>query len=228
MNHAEAKATGAVDRYLMKEMTDPDALRFEEHYFECAECAEEVRVSTIFLANLRAVLQEPYALTRPADNIRRSRDQAWMPRVAMAAALVLAVAAGYQGFVEIPRLRHEVETANAIESPPVYQLLPETRSSTDTNLVVAQAGMRHVSLLLNNIPGKVYPYYECRVLDQQDHAVQSFRVKVMNTAEQWWQAPLALPGLTSQKYTLQVRGAADASGPATQDVGEYHFQLEIR
>jgi hypothetical protein len=228
MNHAEAEATGAIDRYVLNDMDEPDALRFEEHYFECADCAEEVRIATIFMANLQTVLREPYAVAKGADGERSRRHRTWMPQMAMAAALLLAVGMGYQNIVQIPQLRQEVEMANAIESPPVYQLLPETRSSGDNNIVVAQAGMRHVSLLLNNIPGKVYPYYECQLRDQEDKIVRSFRVKVMNNAEQWWQAPLALRGLAARKYTLQVRGAADATGPATQDVAEYHFQLEIR
>ncbi len=227
MNHAEAQATGALDRYLLKELSEADALRFEEHYFECAECAEEVRVSTAFLANLHAVLREPYAV-RAGDRQPSPLRRVWMPQLAMAAAILLAVAAGYQNLIQIPRLRQDLQRADAIESPPVYQLLPETRSSQDSNVVTAQAGMRHVSLLLNNIPGKVYPYYECQLRDQQDQPVRSFRVKVMNTVEQWWLVPLALRGLTPQTYTLQVRGAADDAGPAAQDVAEYHFRLDIR
>jgi hypothetical protein len=40
MNHADAAATLAVERYLLGEMTDNERPAFEEHYFGCVECAD--------------------------------------------------------------------------------------------------------------------------------------------------------------------------------------------
>lgn len=229
MNHAEAEITGAVERYLLGELSEDEALRFEEHYFTCTECADDIRVSSMFLDNLKAVLREPYAVARldaPAAAPVKARSPAWFPAASIAAAVTLAVGAGYQNLVQIPHLRNALAMASAVESPPVYYL-SETRSEADSSTVVAPPGVRHVSLVLNNIPGKTYPYYDCELRDASGGTVQRFRVPVMTDREEW-QVRLPVQGLSSQRYTLEVRGASDASSPAAQSVAEYHFGLQIR
>jgi len=42
MDHETAVKTGATERYLLGELTGEDRDRFEEHYFMCPECAEDV------------------------------------------------------------------------------------------------------------------------------------------------------------------------------------------
>ena len=44
--------------YTLGIMSEPERDRFEEHYFACPVCAEEVAVAAIFEANLRAVFRE--------------------------------------------------------------------------------------------------------------------------------------------------------------------------
>lgn len=44
MTHAEAKALGAVEKYLLNELSPDQCDEFEEHYFVCRQCAEEVEV----------------------------------------------------------------------------------------------------------------------------------------------------------------------------------------
>jgi Putative zinc-finger len=221
MNHAEAEATSAVERYLLGEMGETEERTFEEHFFGCVDCAEDVRASTAFVENLRAVLSEPYEITsalrkRPSGR----RLQTWVAPLAAAAAIVVALGLGYQNMA----LRHQVELANVIESPATYYL-SETRS--EMNLVVASKDAHRVSLLLNQVPGKAYPFYDCQLRDSSGKIVRSFRVRVM-AANDEWQVPLPIEGLTQQTYTLKVRGAADQTGPPAQDVAEYQFGFEIR
>jgi len=42
MAHEEAEKTHAVESYLLNELTEEERSRFEEHYFECNECADAV------------------------------------------------------------------------------------------------------------------------------------------------------------------------------------------
>ena len=44
MDHQEVLSTLASERYLLGEMTDTERDSFEEHFFSCAECAEDVTV----------------------------------------------------------------------------------------------------------------------------------------------------------------------------------------
>jgi hypothetical protein len=146
---------------------------------------------------------------------------AWKAPLAAAAAVVVALALGFQNLA----LRHELELANVIESPATYYL-SQTRS--EMNLVVASKDAHQVSLLLNQIPGKTYPFYDCQLIDSSGKLVRRpFRLPV-TAANDEWQVLLGLKGLTSQTYTLKVRGAADQSGPPAPDIAEYQFRLEIR
>src|SRR4030095_16187946 len=43
----------AAERYLLGEMSDADRERYEEHFFSCAECAEDVRTTAAFLDDAR-------------------------------------------------------------------------------------------------------------------------------------------------------------------------------
>jgi hypothetical protein len=55
MAHQEAEKTMAVDRYLLNELTLQQRMRFEEHYFECAECADAVEAGQVFINGIRPV-----------------------------------------------------------------------------------------------------------------------------------------------------------------------------
>jgi hypothetical protein len=43
MEHQEAVATHASERYLLNEMSDAERDAFEDHYFSCVECADDVK-----------------------------------------------------------------------------------------------------------------------------------------------------------------------------------------
>jgi hypothetical protein len=43
MSHEDVVSGGIVERYLLRELPEPLAADFEEHYFGCAACADDVR-----------------------------------------------------------------------------------------------------------------------------------------------------------------------------------------
>src|SRR5258706_11218418 len=58
MDHAEAIAKGAVERYQLGELSENEIGEFETHFFECAHCADELRAAAIFEENAKAVFLE--------------------------------------------------------------------------------------------------------------------------------------------------------------------------
>lgn len=54
MEHSEAANGHAVERYLLGEMTEPEAEAFELHFFECTVCKEELASGALLVENLRA------------------------------------------------------------------------------------------------------------------------------------------------------------------------------
>jgi hypothetical protein len=65
MEHDEAIRSHAAERYLARELSPEDHAAFEEHFFDCPECAEEVRFEATFAANVRAVMREPARAAQP-------------------------------------------------------------------------------------------------------------------------------------------------------------------
>ena len=54
MNHQEALRIQAPERYALGELSSSEVEEFEEHFFTCAECAEDLSIGAIFAANARA------------------------------------------------------------------------------------------------------------------------------------------------------------------------------
>ena len=65
MDHQRASAGRFVDRWMSGELSDAERAEFEEHFFDCPTCAEELRSEQEFAANLRAALRELAARATP-------------------------------------------------------------------------------------------------------------------------------------------------------------------
>jgi hypothetical protein len=66
MEHDEAIRSRAAERYVARELTPTEEEAFEQHYFDCPQCAEEVRWEQIFSANSRALFRDqPAAPPKP-------------------------------------------------------------------------------------------------------------------------------------------------------------------
>lgn len=57
MDHLEAVRLRAAERYVLKQLTAAEADAFEEHFFSCPECAEEVRWIAMFEDNARKAVK---------------------------------------------------------------------------------------------------------------------------------------------------------------------------
>jgi len=96
MDHPQAVSTLATERYLLGEMTEQERDAFEAHYFDCAECAEDVRTAALMTGGARAgLIGAPRVVPfEPRTTARRpSRFSVALP---WAVAATLAVAVGYQ------------------------------------------------------------------------------------------------------------------------------------
>jgi hypothetical protein len=102
MEHDEAMRLHAAERYVARELSPEEKDAFEEHYFDCPTCAEEVRLEMTFAANLRAALSEPL----PAPSLWRKWRE-WFqthPALAFSFAGNLAWAAAF-AFILLPGAR---------------------------------------------------------------------------------------------------------------------------
>jgi hypothetical protein len=107
MTHQDAIQTMASERYLLGEMTERERDRFEEHYFDCFECADEIRLASVVreeLAGGARPAAKPLELLRAAEPAKQAvvirRDVPAWRRVQVAlpwaVAASLAIVVGYQ------------------------------------------------------------------------------------------------------------------------------------
>src|SRR5947209_8574665 len=101
MDHEVAIETHAVERYLLGEMPLSERDAFEEHYFACMECAEEIKSASLLMQDMKTALKA----SGPAPGSSSPGWFSWLrPQVLVPsfAALLLAVVVGYQNQVVMP------------------------------------------------------------------------------------------------------------------------------
>lgn len=89
MEHHEAHDTQATERYLLGEMNDAERDLFEAHFFDCPECAADVRAGMTLMAAGRDVTQQDAKVRRFEPNPKPGW-RAWFPQAA-AAAVIFAI-----------------------------------------------------------------------------------------------------------------------------------------
>lgn len=57
MNHEEALQLEAAEKYVLGELSQSLRDQFEKHFFECQECAFDVKATAGFVDNVRNVLR---------------------------------------------------------------------------------------------------------------------------------------------------------------------------
>lgn len=131
MDHSTATKNHTVERYLLDELSPGEREDFEEHYFDCAACAEAVRTGAIFAANGRAVVREeaqrpsrPGQVTEMQPRPGRRPIPRWIPS-SIAAALLLGTV-GVQE-LRISRLQRQQEPYLSAQAVTRTVLKPQAR-----------------------------------------------------------------------------------------------------
>src|SRR5438045_5921984 len=114
MDHTEALRLQAAEKYVLGELSQPLRDEYEEHYFECRECAEELKTTVAFVDSARGILRTEVPAQAEAQTAR-ARTAGWFawlrPAFAVPVFAALLLAMAYQNFVTIPRLER-----NAVSS----------------------------------------------------------------------------------------------------------------
>jgi hypothetical protein len=94
MTHTQAVQSGATERYLLDEMSEVERHAFEEHYFACLECAEDVRTGGLMRDGVKAGMLD----VRATPVVKFEPRRRWRPSTVLpwAVAATLALALSYQ------------------------------------------------------------------------------------------------------------------------------------
>ena len=201
----------ATERYLLDELSPELRDAFEEHMFECQECALDVRAGNVFLTEAKAQLPELTAppatreAARPAPS--RAKKPWWsvfvVPAFAAPAFAALLAVIAFQNLSTIPSLRSELREPRII---PWSSLHAGTRGTEAINV---QADRRHGAVVLIDVPQQGYASY---VIDLYDPQGKRFWTQTVTAADQSNPVPgtlsLLIPGegLQQGPYSLNLTG----------------------
>jgi len=234
MEHERAIQNLAVESYLLGEMSPAERESFEEHYFECAICAEDLRAAAQFMEDAKDLLADGHATPAvPASSRAREADArkplAWdwlgwlRPQAAAMMIAALVVIIGVETLSTIPGLRRQVDE---FETPKIVKsivLRPVTRG--DASTVRTAAGEAVVLVFDPPESPELSPGSPLRftVKAADGRAVFDLAGQEPNPGER---ITLSVPrlNLPPGDYTLFVQAPASTGGQ--RELGQYPFKLE--
>lgn len=225
MDHTAVVRQKMTERYLLDELDSEVRDEFEEHYFDCPECALDIRAGAQFVAHTKTVLaqsSEPVlARATPGQSRARGGWFAWL-RPAFAApvlALLLAMI-GYQNLVTYPRLQSDFKQPQVLPSASVN--LGTWGAGGPPTTVSAGEGLL---LFVRIPPDGAYVRYTADLYRPGGKLQSSFTMVPTAGQDQW---SVILPRIHREAgtYTMAVHGVT--AGGEGKDLGNTSFELQIQ
>jgi len=219
MDHTVVVRQKMTERYLLDEL-DPELRdEFEEHYFDCSECALDIRAGAQFVAHTKTVLAEGTEPT-PVRAIPNRRPVGWFawlrPAFAAPALALLLAVMGYQNLVTYPQLNQP-------------QVLPSASVNFGTwsaggPATTVPAG-KGLLLFVRIPPDGAYARYTADLYSPAGKLEGSFTIAPTAGQDQW---SVTVPGIHREAgtYTMTVHGFT--AGGAGKELGNTSFELQIQ
>jgi len=214
------------ERYLLDELDPKLRDEFEEHYFDCPDCALDVRAGTEFLVHSKDVLAESPEVSAVSGarldvHPARSGWFSWLrPAFAAPALALLLLVIGYQNWVMYPKLQSALKQPRVL---PWASVTVGTWGANEPTITVAQ-GMGFL-LFVRIPPDGTYARYMADLYDSRGKLESSVAIPVIGQQDQW---PVVVPGNNreSGSYKLVIRGLAAAG--ESKEIGSASFTLQIQ
>jgi len=224
MDHEEAVRQNATERYFLDELDSNQRDQFEEHFFDCQDCATDVRVAAMFVEHSKEILAEPPAPVpvRQGDSNRSKKPWfGWLSPVVTVPVMVLLLAViGYQGLIKLPRLQSAASHPGVL---PAIALNLQTAGDNSEPIAVPPG----TDFLLNVIvpPADNSSSYQVDLYNPQRKIDTSLAI---TGAAPGKTLAIHIPGANRESgvYKLAVQGRT-ADGQ-TKEVGSSSFELQIQ
>jgi Putative zinc-finger len=225
MDHNEVVRQKLTERYLLNELEGEQRDQFEEHYFECPECALDIRTGSEFVESSKVILAQPAEETAPAEGAsRKPVRQGWWgwlrPQFAAAALALLIAVVGYQNLVTLPQLRGVLRQP---QTPPWAAVAVGTWGSSGPTVTVPRDSS---FLIFVRIPSDgTYTRYIADLYNPAGGLEYSLTIPATSIEDQW---PVLIPGGNHEagNYRISVRGVAGSG--EIKDVGSAPFTLQTQ
>lgn len=225
MNHNEAIREQAVERYLLGELAGDARARFEEHFFDCAICASELKTGAVFVDALKTERQQQRAASPKSDiHLVPKRTAPWLrPWLVPALAASLLVVA-YQNILILPAMRRAAAVA---QTPAVMNNVIlaniDARGADIPKLAAPAFGSFLISV---DIPSKDdYASYVCLLYNASGERLWQMPITAQQ-AENTVSVRVPTDKAASGINELRVLGVPSTGGSPVE-VGRYRFSLQI-
>jgi hypothetical protein len=204
MDHETAIKMQSAERYVLDEFSPEERTDFEEHYFGCTACADDVSAVSILAANAKAVIaedeaQQAAALRSPG---RATRRFSWGLVASAALNLVLLAGIGLQGLRLSPR--KALPTPMEAQFYQSFGVPAASRGQMRTLLV--PGGSRFFGARFDLMAGEYFDSYEYRILEAAGtpKSGQSVKAPAFNGTE--LQLAIPVSSLSPGEYIFVLLG----------------------
>ena len=121
MDHSEALRLQAAEKYVLGELSPNLREEYEEHYFECDECASDLKAAAAFGDSARELFR------KESGQQERAQVGGWFgwlrPAIAAPVLAALVFVVCYQSFVTIPKVQRGVAVPTAVQNADFVSLI---------------------------------------------------------------------------------------------------------
>src|SRR5271154_2410512 len=221
MDHTTAARTMAVEKYLLGEFDSEEQDAFEEHFFSCDDCAQEIKAGAALMKHGKEIFTREQTAEKAVVGVGPPKREwfAWLrPAFAVPALAFMLGIVVFQNLVQVPALHQSLVALNAPAVLPNADLHSGSARGDD-HVVVAKPG--ELFQLTIDIPDTSNVAHMAEMYDASGRKLWSLPIRADAPKDG---LSLKMPGdLQSGSYSLVVRqvGAAESS-----EVAHYGFDLK--
>jgi Putative zinc-finger len=229
MDHQETIGLSVVERYLLGELSPLERDDFEDHFFNCHDCATDVRLTSQFLDGARRELGRGRLEERAPVRVRQSALGGWLAALLRPAVLgpvmaLLLLVVGYQNFVVYPRL---AQSLAQLRQPGILSAvsLISVNSRAGGHLQVNGTANQPVLLALDIPAEERFASYVCELVTASGTVLWQVPVSSSQARDT---VSIGVPAgtLRSGDYAVVVKGLTHGS-EGTVDLARYPFVLQF-
>jgi hypothetical protein len=231
MEHGEAVEKMIAERYLLDELTAEEREAYEEHVFDCAECAMDLRAGAAFVDAAKAQLPDLAKQTQAEagsgarkENGKMSLWFAWLrPAIAAPALATLLIILGYQNLVTYSALR------SAANQPRLLPWAPLHGATRGAKLSLTATRATGLAIPLDLSPRLGQPTtFSIELRDPKGAHVWSGTAQLSADSDEGPRpVSLVIPGaiLQNGSYTIEIStlGSPSESNPSDKYTVEIHL-----
>jgi Putative zinc-finger len=225
MDHEFAITSQACEKYLLGELSPGLRDAYEEHYFDCAECATQLRIAADVIGASQQIFSRTSVITEsvPATRALRGWFAWWRPAIALPVLATLLLILGYQNLVTIPQFK----TVSAPRVLPMFSLI-SSNTRGESPLVFTAHRNEPIGLYVD-IP--FAPSYQAYDIKLQDPGGKIMPLSSLTYGDAQKTQVVRLTPLQAGNYSLiilgQPRSPAQPAGAPPVELAHMQFTIAL-